>query len=124
MDRFTSQRIEVEPSALEPITLLVGTTFPDLPPSLRLRLKNRVESLPLVYIHAVLARAPETKEIITPLFSETCDAIELAEELYRAEYNGVLTVLAPSLPQPDVVLEELAQICPDATVRMVQRAPH
>ncbi|GGE42573.1 hypothetical protein GCM10011517_07660 [Actibacterium pelagium] len=113
-----------QPTVLDPITLLVGTTIMDLPAPLRSRLKDRVESLPLVYIHAVLSRAPETREIITPLFSDTFDAMELAEELNLADYTGALTVIAPSLPEPTLVLQELQMICPDVQVKLEQRAPH
>ena len=124
MDKNSALNLLAQPTVLDPITLLVGTTLTDLPATLRSRLKNRVESLPLVYIHAVLSRAPETREIIAPLFSDTFDAMELAEELFRADYTGALTVIAPSLPEPELVLEELQSICPDARVQLVHRAPH
>ncbi len=109
---------------LEPVTLLVGTDVRDLPESVQMRLTHRVESLPLALIHAVLARAPETKEIISPLFADSFDATELAYELFRAEFRGALTIVAPKMPQPDLILQELRSICPHVTLALVCRTTH
>lgn len=124
MDESAAISILAQGNLFEPVTLLVGLKESELPHSLRNRLSTRVEELPLAYIHAVLSRAPDTKEIIAPLFTDGFDATELAYELFRAEYTGRFTILTPPLPQPDLVTREIQSICPDVVVSLVTLAAH
>ncbi len=108
----------------EPVTLLVGLTRRELPVSVQNRVSSRVEELPFAFIHAVLARAADTREIVSPLFAEGFDATDLAYELDRADYTGSYLVVAPTIPQPDMVLRELREICPNVSVEFVVKMTH
>ena len=51
---------------------------------------------------------PETLElVVTPLFCKTFDALEIIEKLGAQDYRKLLRVVAPKLPNRQVVLREL-----------------
>ena len=45
--------------------------------------------------------------VVTPLFCKTFDALEIIEKLGAQDYRKVLRVVAPKLPNRQVVLREL-----------------
>jgi hypothetical protein len=51
---------------------------------------------------------PETLElVVTPLFCKTFDALEIIEKLGAQDFRKTLRVVAPKLPNRQVVLREL-----------------
>ncbi len=113
-----------ETMATDPIGLLIGMSPDELPAYGIKHSDMKFESLPFALIHAALARAPWAKCVITPLMTDAFDVLDLATELSKAGYAGVLQVVVPALPRPDIIERELMQLCPDLRVELVARAPH
>ncbi|TCP40982.1 hypothetical protein [Rhodovulum marinum] len=82
----------------------------------------RCESLPYALLHAALACAPATDYVVSPLLTEQFDALDLAVQLALAGYRGRYIVVTPALPEPDIIREEIEQLCPGLTVELIPRA--
>ncbi|MCV2881099.1 hypothetical protein [Actibacterium sp. XHP0104] len=108
----------------EPLALAVGLTGDDLFHFSGQLSETRVEYLPLMLIHAALARAPWAETVITPLVAEHFDAMDMAAELALADYRGTYAVLVPPLPRPAIIRRELAAICPGVHIELWTRAQH
>lgn len=68
---------------------------------------DEVASIPFAQLGAYLP-LPDTLElVVAPLFCDSFDALELIETLGSAGYRGVLRILAPKLPNRQIVLREL-----------------
>lgn len=106
----------------EPLALAVGFSGDDLYPFGGRLSDTRVEYLPLMLIHAALARAPWAETVITPLVAEHFDAMDMAAELALADYRGTLVVVVPPLPRPAIIQRELAAICPGVHIELWTRA--
>jgi hypothetical protein len=64
-------------------------------------------SIPLDAFESLLP-LPETLElVVTPLFCNSFDALEVIEKLGAQDYRKTLRVVAPKLPNRQVVLREL-----------------
>jgi len=70
-------------------------------------------------IEAMAARAGC---VVTRLVGEGWDAIELAEWLAAAGFRGLLVVVIPRLPRPEMVAREIAATCPGAEVALMPLA--
>lgn len=57
--------------------------------------------------------------IACPLMAERHDATTVVQALKRAGYRGVLTVIAPRLPNVGMVEAELRGLCPDIRVKVI-----
>lgn len=57
--------------------------------------------------------------IACPLMAEGHDAMMVVQALKRAGYRGVLTVIAPRLPNAGMVEAELRGLCPDIRVKVI-----
>ncbi|MGC9418434.1 MAG: hypothetical protein ACP5EN_05610 [Rhodovulum sp.] len=82
----------------------------------------RCESLPYALLHAALACAPEAEFVVSPLLTEQFDALDLAVQLALAGYRGRYVIVTPSLPEPDIIRQEIDQLCPGLTVDLIPRA--
>lgn len=56
--------------------------------------------------------------VMTPLVSDSFDALEVAEVLYCAGYTGELIVIASKLPRPKLVERELRDSAPGLRVTL------
>ena len=57
--------------------------------------------------------------VILPLFTAGHDALTVVEVLEKLGYQGRITVLAPSLPQPRLVERELRRAGPGARLTLI-----
>ena len=73
---------------------------------------------------AVCDAAATADCVITRLILPDCDALELAEWLCAAGFEGRLVVVTPPLPRPDIVADEIAAHCPGAEVAVAPLAWH
>lgn len=68
---------------------------------------DEAASIPFARLGALLP-LPETLElVVAPLFCDSFDALELLETLGAAGYRGVVRIVAPKLPNRQIVLREL-----------------
>ncbi|TCO69734.1 hypothetical protein [Rhodovulum euryhalinum] len=82
----------------------------------------RCETLPYALLHAALACAPWAEYVVSPLVSDQFDALDLAAQLSLAGYRGRYVVVTPPLPAPNVIRQELEQLCPGLKVELIPRA--
>jgi hypothetical protein len=64
-------------------------------------------SIPLDGFESLLPLPIALELVVTPLFCKTFDALEIIEMLGAQDYRKVLRVVAPKLPNRQVVLREL-----------------
>lgn len=57
--------------------------------------------------------------VACPLMADGLDALMVAQSLHQAGYTGVLTVIAPSLPNPKMVETELRGASPGIRVNVI-----
>lgn len=110
--------------ALPSLALLVGFAGGDRPELGMPFGGDRCERLPFVLLHAALACAPGVDCVVSPLFFETFDAMDMAHQLHLAGFRGRYVVVTPALPDPEIIRHEIAQLCPGITVELIPRARH
>lgn len=69
---------------------------------------------------------PATLElVVTPLFCKTFDALEIIERLGAQDYRKVLRVVAPKLPNRQIVLRELRSHAArqGITIELIEEGP-
>lgn len=100
------------------VVLAVGAVAAATPLPAELAAAVRVHAVWSAVSAALLARVlPDA--VIAPLCGEDFDVIDLAERLSAWGYGGCLLVVAPPLPDPELVLREIASACPGIAVRIV-----
>lgn len=57
--------------------------------------------------------------IVTPLFSERFDAVDVAETLAFAGYYGELWAIGPALPNPRLIERELRDVAQNIVCRLI-----
>ncbi|MEM1079506.1 MAG: hypothetical protein AAGI09_13375 [Pseudomonadota bacterium] len=57
--------------------------------------------------------------IVTPLFSERFDAVDVAETLAFAGYYGELWAIGPALPNPKLIERELRDVAQNILCRLI-----
>lgn len=73
-------------------------------------------------ISRTMLAAMRPVRIITTLTVAGTDALQLAQQLNAAGYEGELFVLVPPLPRPDMVLAEIRAAAPRMRIDMID--PH
>lgn len=71
-----------------------------------------------------LSNLRQSDWVVTPLLSDGFDALDVAHLLAKLRFQGVLHVLIPPLPRPDVIRQELLQICREFTVELSPKPRH
>ena len=64
-------------------------------------------SIPFAALPAFIPLPEGLELVVAPLFCEDFDALELIEVLGAQKYRGALRIMAPKLPNRQVVLREL-----------------
>ena len=64
-------------------------------------------SIPLTDLDSYLPLPPALELVVAPLFNNSFDALEIIERLGAQGYRKVLRVVAPKLPNRQIVLREL-----------------
>ena len=57
--------------------------------------------------------------VITPLTTDTYDALDVAQHLVALGFRGALQVLAPALPRPELVAREIEEAAKPLKVELV-----
>lgn len=100
------------PEAVQPATLLIGAVAgPEGAPRAA-----------FLRLDATLLARVNPQRVICALFAGDSDAMMVAERLAELGWRGVLTVLAPGLPNRRMVQQELQAIAPWITVEVVADA--
>lgn len=60
--------------------------------------------------------------VVTPLFSDRFDAVDVAEALAFAGYYGELWAIGPALPNPRLIEQELRDFAHNITCRLILEA--
>lgn len=68
---------------------------------------DEAASIPYCDLPAYLPLPAGTELVVGPLFCADFDALELIETLGKSGYRGTLRIMAPKLPNRQVVLREL-----------------
>lgn len=66
---------------------------------------------------ALLSIRPD--EIACALFTDDYDAAQVVQRLEHLGYRGLITVIAPPLPRPRMVEQELRHLGPGARLRLL-----
>lgn len=124
MNRLHLQRAPRVSRLADELVLVVGMERGSLPDFTGGLQRAHCEYLPFTLIHAALSCAPFANHVVSPLVADHFDAMDLAHELHRAEFSGTYSVVIPPLPRPEIIVQELRQICPGLTVNLYALAPH
>lgn len=57
--------------------------------------------------------------VLTPLFGDGFDCLDVAQALSDLRYSGSLRILSPHIPKPAMVLLETRNLCPGIDVDLV-----
>jgi hypothetical protein len=81
-------------------------------------------SIGFAQIDAYLPLPLALELVVAPLFCTEFDALELIETLGAASYRGLLRIVAPKLPNRQIVLRELRShaVRQGLTIEMIERA--
>jgi len=60
--------------------------------------------------------------VVAPLFSTEFDIMDLAQRLHQIGFGGQLVAMAPPLPKPGLVLNEIMARCPGLKMGMMADA--
>lgn len=61
--------------------------------------------------------------VITPLMSQSFDCMDVATCLASADFGGQVRVVAPWVPQPSLIAEELRRLYPTLTIEIWVQDP-
>ncbi|GAA0292731.1 hypothetical protein [Rhodovulum strictum] len=104
------------------MALLVGFQDDDRPEHCMPFAAARCETVPYALVNAALSCVPWVDYVVAPLVNAQFDALDLAAQLSSAGYRGRFIVVTPALPAPNVIRQEIEQLCPGLTVELVPRA--
>jgi hypothetical protein len=101
--------------------LVIG--LPDAVLSESLKAGGAALLLDMVQLSDRLPLPPAVELVVVPLFCAQFDALEVIEVLGAAGYRGLLRVVAPSLPNRQIVLRELRShaVRQGITLEMLER---
>ncbi|ARE38433.1 hypothetical protein RGUI_0292 [Rhodovulum sp. P5] len=85
---------------------------------------ERCENVPFALLHAALSCVPNAEYVVSPLFGEDFDAMDLAIELANVGYKGRYLVMTPFLPDPAIILCEIRANCPGVAVELIPASRH
>jgi hypothetical protein len=88
-----------------PRCLVVGMSASDLPEGFEAAVNAAF--IPFSDLPSALTPAEAVDMVVSPLFCADFDVLELLEQLGRSSFRGSLRVLAPKLPNRQLVLREL-----------------
>jgi len=57
--------------------------------------------------------------VVAPLTSPNSDAVDVAARLFALGFDGVFKIVSPKLPNPAIVLADVALISPDLDTRLM-----
>ena len=100
-----------------PLLWVGGAEMPDAP--------RRTANVLFADFHQVEATLDDLRTdpvVATALINRRFDCIDLAQLLSFLRFRGTYRVLAGDLPDPDLVRDEIASLCPTLRVEVTQRS--
>lgn len=70
-------------------------------------------------LETALATGKEPQVVFSPLVCAQFDCLDVAQRLTDLGYGGRYRAFSPDLPNPDLILDEIAAICPDLDFAIV-----
>ena len=61
--------------------------------------------------------------VISMVVCGSLDCLEISQRLARAGFTGRYLVLVPDLPDPQIIIDEITQSCPEIDIQIVTRPP-
>ncbi len=107
-----------EERTASPVMLAVGTRLAELSRNERPPVSGSVVHVEFSDISSTLIESLRPSLVLTPLLSRWFDCIELAQRLSECGYSGSLHILADGIPRPQIVLNEVREVCPDLAVQI------
>jgi hypothetical protein len=99
-----------------PISLL-ARALPGLPPT------GGIEQVSLFLLEDRFAAGAPPDAVLSPLFWQDSDVMEVARLLWALDYSGPYRIITPPLPRPGMVVDEVLAICPGLDVALVSLTP-
>ena len=96
----------------EPAILVVGNVSQWQDAGRRLPVDADISFADFSDISADLLEILRPEIILSPLMCGTFDCLDLAQVLHEAGYRGRYRVMAPVLPDPDLIKAEIQGLCP------------
>lgn len=110
--RRRAPRPATEPDSAEERGLALALGFETLPPE-SVAVENPAA------LDAALMKSLRPDRVICPLFTAEFDALTVATQLRKLEFQGTLVVVAPDLPNPRMVERELRNQSGGLNVKVV-----
>lgn len=73
-------------------------------------------------VGAELLDAVRPDIVLSPLLSRSFDCVDLAQILSFTGFRGRYRAVAPRLPQPELIVAEIGQLCPDIAFDLIEVA--
>ncbi|WP_282064850.1 hypothetical protein [Aliiroseovarius marinus] len=61
--------------------------------------------------------------VISTFVCGSLDCLEISQRLARAGFTGRYLVLVPDLPDPQIIVDDITESCPDIDIQIVSTAP-